>query len=547
MDNPGASCDTQTPRTPSLGQQLTALWPGFPFLGFAMLLAWQMLLSDTSTWISNIDEKGFALVTGSLLVGLQKNLFTVAALVLLTAALLQGHFRKLLDSKYYTFIAGFLGVLGAASVIFSGPYFFAGPNMLDIRGLFSFGGWACGAAYGLLILRSAQLFSRMEPAKVLVYYLIADLAAGLLYSVIMCNDFYAPFEGSPPLSGIVGLFALPVLSALVLGTGLRPATASQKPSDDSAASPDRGFPKLPGGFWKLLATLAVFSLATSFASGWSTELQNLQRIQTDSRLLALVEMLFDVALLLTAIRFLTRIAFDKIYLFTMVSTALALALYPMLGLNEAAPSLVVEFLACIFNLTVWCLLSYIAFKRSLSPLAVFGLGYGCIALGKAAGWDCSRMLFALRETVNVGLASLGLAIVVLVFLAVVFNARDFSALFSTDNGTEFNLKKMIAHLTRQGQRDGASQAPEGRRGEQPWKAACSKLAQQAGLSAREAQILELLSKNMSAEQIASTLFISTNTVRTHTHNIYAKLDVHSRQELVARVRELRDEAGSQPS
>ncbi len=454
------------PAKPSLGQQLTALWPGFPFLGFAALLAWQLLLADTNTWISNVDAEGAALVTGSLLVGLQANLFLTAAVVLVASAPLQGLFRKLLDSKYFAFAASFAGVLGAASVIFSGPYFFAGPNMLDIRGLFSFGACACGFAYALLILKSAQLFSVTEPVRVLVYYLVADIVAGLLYSLIMCNDFYAPFEGSPPLSGIVGLFVLPVCSALMLGVrhqqpeeseslngkaaainaaANRPGTAASADDSHVAAtstaatgtartmhplSPSAAFRSLPRGFWKLLAALVVFSLAASFASGWSTELESLQRIQDDSRLLVLVEMAFDAALLLVAVRVLTRVAFDKLYLLSMVGIALALALYPMLGLSNSVPTLVVGFLASVFNLIIWCLLSYVAFKRQASPIAVFGLGYGCIAAGKWLGWRMASALFGMRESLSIELVSLALAIVVLVFLAVVFNARDFSSIFT---------------------------------------------------------------------------------------------------------------------
>lgn len=529
---------TDSPRgRTTLGSQLAALWPGLPSLGFAALLAWQLLLADTGTWISNVDAEGAALVSGSLLIGLQANLFSLGAVVLLASVPLQNHFRRLLESRYFTFAASFTGILGVASVIFSGPYFFAGPNMLNIQGLFSFGAAVCGIAYGMLILKSAKLFSNMEPAKVLVYYLLADLVAGLVYSVIMCNNFYAPFEGSPPLSGIIGLFVLPTVSALLLNVKVGGGT----PQTPAAVS--RGIRGLPSGFWKLLAALAVFSLATSFACGWSAQLESLQHIQTSSRLLVLAEMAFDVALLLMAVRFLKHIAFDKLYLLAMVGIALALTVYPMLDAGKSMPSLLVEFLVAIFNLVIWCLLSYVAFKREASAMAVFGLGYGCIAAGKALGWNLSRTFFALRDTINVEIVSLGLAIIVLVFVAVVFNARDFAAIFSPDAETEFNLRSLISHLTRQ-QR--GSSPTEAKHGGQPWKKACARLAQETGLSARETQIMELLSKNMSAEQIASTLVISTNTVRTHTHNIYAKLDVHSRQELVERVKAHRAPEDARP-
>lgn len=52
------------------------------------------------------------------------------------------------------------------------------------------------------------------------------------------------------------------------------------------------------------------------------------------------------------------------------------------------------------------------------------------------------------------------------------------------------------------------------------------------LSLRELDVLELLSGPLSRNQIASRLFISENTVKTHIRNIYDKLGVNSRQEAV---------------
>jgi LuxR family maltose regulon positive regulatory protein len=65
-------------------------------------------------------------------------------------------------------------------------------------------------------------------------------------------------------------------------------------------------------------------------------------------------------------------------------------------------------------------------------------------------------------------------------------------------------------------------------------------------SEAEAAVLRLLASDLSARQIAATLFLSLNTVRTHTRAIYRKLGVNSRAEAVARadVLGLLDEAQS---
>jgi LuxR family maltose regulon positive regulatory protein len=57
------------------------------------------------------------------------------------------------------------------------------------------------------------------------------------------------------------------------------------------------------------------------------------------------------------------------------------------------------------------------------------------------------------------------------------------------------------------------------------------------LSERELQVLRLLEGELSGPDIARALFISPNTLRTHTKHVFTKLGVSSRREAVARARE----------
>ncbi len=59
------------------------------------------------------------------------------------------------------------------------------------------------------------------------------------------------------------------------------------------------------------------------------------------------------------------------------------------------------------------------------------------------------------------------------------------------------------------------------------------------LSARELDVLRLLGSDLDGPDIARALFVSVNTVRTHTKNIYAKLGVSNRRAAVRRGGELR--------
>lgn len=57
---------------------------------------------------------------------------------------------------------------------------------------------------------------------------------------------------------------------------------------------------------------------------------------------------------------------------------------------------------------------------------------------------------------------------------------------------------------------------------------------QSSLTEREKQILQLIIKGYSYKEIASSIFISVETLNSHIKNIYRKLNVHSRSELTAK-------------
>jgi LuxR family maltose regulon positive regulatory protein len=58
------------------------------------------------------------------------------------------------------------------------------------------------------------------------------------------------------------------------------------------------------------------------------------------------------------------------------------------------------------------------------------------------------------------------------------------------------------------------------------------------LTESETRVLRYLPTHLTAPEIADELFLSVNTVGTHTRHLYAKLGVHSRNEAVDRARAL---------
>lgn len=59
-----------------------------------------------------------------------------------------------------------------------------------------------------------------------------------------------------------------------------------------------------------------------------------------------------------------------------------------------------------------------------------------------------------------------------------------------------------------------------------------------GISKREYEVLELISRGLSNQEIADDLFVSTSTVKTHVSSLLAKLDANRRTQAISRAKEL---------
>lgn len=66
----------------------------------------------------------------------------------------------------------------------------------------------------------------------------------------------------------------------------------------------------------------------------------------------------------------------------------------------------------------------------------------------------------------------------------------------------------------------------------------SGLISELQLSKRELEILDLMAKGLSNEEIASSLFVSLSTVKSHNQNLFSKLDVKRRTQAVEKARRL---------
>jgi DNA-binding CsgD family transcriptional regulator len=60
----------------------------------------------------------------------------------------------------------------------------------------------------------------------------------------------------------------------------------------------------------------------------------------------------------------------------------------------------------------------------------------------------------------------------------------------------------------------------------------------SGISSRELEVLELISKGLSNQEIADKLFVSANTIKSHTARLFEKLEVNRRVQAIEKGRRM---------
>ena len=66
----------------------------------------------------------------------------------------------------------------------------------------------------------------------------------------------------------------------------------------------------------------------------------------------------------------------------------------------------------------------------------------------------------------------------------------------------------------------------------------TKALKETDISARELEVLQLVARGLSNQEIAAALFVSINTIKTHLTNLFFKLDVTRRTQAVQKAKQL---------
>ena len=191
------------------------------------------------------------------------------------------------------------------------------------------------------------------------------------------------------------------------------------------------------------------------------------------------------------------------FVFLFVATTIAV---DCLGLPPVVSSLCSSVSASLVVMLLWLLLSDVAHHSDLHPYVVFGIGWSLYTGANYLGLALVRTTEIASSTTTLGVALLWLLGVVMVFC---LETRD------------PDVQRIFADLRRKVDPEEFASIDE----------RCEQIAREYDLTEREVDVLKLLAKGRSKAYIAEALVISENTVRGHARRLYAKLGVHTRDEL----------------
>ena len=169
-----------------------------------------------------------------------------------------------------------------------------------------------------------------------------------------------------------------------------------------------------------------------------------------------------------------------------------------------------------FEILMYYVLIQLGSRNPVGALSAFAWGNAMASWGTIFGAVFGRMTNAACQNDAVLLSAIASCIVLALVAYVLFVVG------------EFRFSKTIEEV---------SPAPEVRvvereSGEQDFEDRLLQLAEDARLTEREREVFGLLARGRNARYIQETLVVSYNTVKTHVSHVYAKLGVHSQQELI---------------
>ena len=519
----------------NLAELFERLWPNLRFLGLGIILTWIHLEEGLVSSLIAANHNGNIMATNGIW------LYGGMVVAFAVFALFREHIERLLDRRGTRTLVFALCVLSAACIVF------ASSNTLGdlaARVLFATGVAGCGAVNALVLVQCARLYLPLEPGEVLFFSLMSQLLMFVLYNMFNSFSQYAIWEDGPAYSTLLGVCLLPILALWCMGTlGVADAApADGTPTADEDADNASGHelrkhlrlrftgrPGLSPSYWLMLLTIFIITGTMFFTLNALLAAQPTTDNFLDAPLGMLLRFVLVLALSVACFTVIRHFSVEKIFWVGFACIPAVPALLMLLGVSAGVLVPVAVGAMFLMDFFIWIVLIFAAQTKGEHALLLFMLGQAAANAGVLLGTVLGSLSGVSAFLAGNRLYGACLLLLVVLVTVVLFNEQRIRYLLGGIAKDGLNVLKVLDKPV-----DEATLPPTPRAA--LWAESCHAVGERSGLSEREQEVLRQLADNRTPQDIAEHLYISLHTVRTHTKNIYAKLGVHSRDELIALVR-----------
>lgn len=496
-------------------------------LGWAFLLAWVFCVFYTNAVSGYTGAKASTLAGGAgwdlFFTGLPVSM-SVVMLVLIVVL------EKRLGSP--TQHAALFWIAPLATAVSTPLLFCELPDFGATAALFVVGAVLTGFGSGFMWVMWGEYYAKVTQEEVEFLAPASAVAAAVLVLVVSTMQGWmalAVVTAFPLLSGLCLLLSWLDAQACDATAEYRGA-AEQRAFAEAHDSARKGLPRVlksmgRAGFGILAACLFV-CVEGSFWPGTSGQ------DATASQVALVVSIAFMLMVGLSATAGPRRVSLSFLYRWMCPALVVGFAAFIVLGEGAGA---YVAYVVAIAARFAFCLITQMYFARyavqgAATPVQSYGLGWIFVHLGDLLGVVALVLIesgvaagaFSLDQVVAVSIALL-----VSATMFVLSDGRAFAFGARKEDVAVAALGESVPSPTLPGDSvvDAASEVDE-------LTVRILELAQRGGLTPRETEVFDLLARGRSIPYVRDALVISRETAATHAKHVYAKLDVHSRQELI---------------
>lgn len=344
-----------------------------------------------------------------------------------------------------------------------------------------------GFGSGLLLLSWGISFSELSLNRTVLESCIAFFLGVALYALISVTS---------PLFQYLFAVAMPLLSGWLFANSRHPHQESDFAKPILA--------KEGIAFAKFLAGITLLG----FIAGLTRDIQpsTMQGELSDGYCTAIaIVTTFIIAVFLVIAKRSSTFEIEPLFRPALIAMLVGVLLLPVFGTSCLVPAAFVKSGYTCFELLVWIILSDLCHRFHFSPIQVFGFGRSVIA---GAGVIGSLVAFTfLPGILEDQSQTVTLSAIIAIALTTLSNL-----LFSHCNILDLLKNPVDPQAT--------------------FKDRCDEVFDLFELSPRQKEVACLLAYGRDANYISEKLFISKGTLNSHRLNIYRKMNIHSRQELL---------------